>query len=71
MCIRSKFGLSLRKIQSLTIARMAQETIQTALIMEEDADWDVMLKVQMLEIALGAPYVQDSMNLKRSLYGDE
>ena len=50
---------------------MAQETIQTALIMEEDADWDVMLKVQMLEIALGAPYVQDSMNLKRSLYGDE
>lgn len=55
----------------LTLARMIQEKIQTALIMEDDADWDVMLKSQMLEIANGARHVQNSMSPKRSPYGDE
>ena len=39
--------------------------------MEDDADWDVMLKSQMLEIARGARHVQESMNPKYSPYGDE
>jgi hypothetical protein len=54
----------------LTTLRMVQEKIQTALIMEDDADWDVMLKSQMLEIARGARHIQDSMKPQRSPYGD-
>ena len=50
---------------------MVQDKIQTALIMEDDADWDVMLKAQMLEIARGARHVQNSLNPKNSPYGDE
>jgi hypothetical protein len=50
---------------------MVQKKIQTALIMEDDADWDVMLKAQMLEIARGARHVQQSMSPKHSPYGDE
>lgn len=35
-----------------------KERIQTALIMEDDADWDVMLKSQMQELAQGVQHIQ-------------
>ena len=50
---------------------MVHDKIQTALIMEDDADWDVMLKSQMLGIAQGARHIQQSTNPKHSPYGDE
>lgn len=37
---------------------MVEEGIQTALIMEDDADWDVLLKSQMVEFARGVRYLQ-------------
>jgi hypothetical protein len=49
---------------------MLHERIQSALIIEDDADWDVMLKSQLLEIAQGARHVQGSMNPEHSPYGD-
>ena len=36
-------------------AKMIDENIQTALILEDDADWDVALKYQMVEFARGSP----------------
>lgn len=51
---------------------MARERIQTALIMEDDVDWDVMLKAQMVEIARGTRYLQNitSKDKPHSPYGD-
>lgn len=71
MCIRSRLAWFEDYRQILINARMIQERIQTALIMENGADWDEMLKLQMLEIVLGARHVQSSITPKHSAYGDE
>ena len=42
--------------------RIVQERIPTALIMEDDADWDVSLKSQLVEFAKGALFIQGSDN---------
>jgi len=39
---------------------MVQERIPSALIMEDDADWDVLLKSQLRSFAQGARYLQES-----------
>jgi hypothetical protein len=51
---------------------MMKEGIQSALILEDDADWDVMIKNQMFEVARGAKYLEtDTLNPNRgSPYGD-
>lgn len=49
---------------------MLRERIQTALIMEDDIDWDVMIKSQMTEIARGSTFLQRS-NATHSPYGDD
>lgn len=50
---------------------MIDENIQTALILEDDADWDVSLKHQMTEFARGSRYVLDQRDeTPFSPYGD-
>ncbi|RDW77211.1 hypothetical protein BP6252_05264 [Coleophoma cylindrospora] len=53
------------------IQRMAKDNIQSALIMEDDADWDVMLKSQLLEFARGTRYLQAAQQDSVSPYGDD
>lgn len=50
---------------------MAKENIQSALILEDDADWDVMLKSQLLEFARGTRMLQDALEDSVSPYGDD
>lgn len=52
--------------------RIVRERIQTAWIMEDDADWDVMIKSQMTEFARGSRHIQGFSTAKpmRSPYGD-
>ncbi|KAJ3568062.1 hypothetical protein NPX13_g6546 [Xylaria arbuscula] len=53
------------------IRRIVEEDIETALIMEDDMDWDVRLKTQQLpQIAERARYFWDSGNIPSSPYGD-
>jgi len=49
---------------------MVRERIQTAMIMEDDVDWDVMIKAQMTELARGTRYLQRASETDRSPYGD-
>ena len=50
--------------------RMVQEKIYSAMIMEDDVDWDVMIKAQMTEVARGARYLQRGSASPNSPYGD-
>ncbi|EUC27314.1 glycosyltransferase family 25 protein [Bipolaris zeicola 26-R-13] len=50
--------------------KMVQNQIQSALIIEDDADWDVLLKSQMLSFARGVRAIQDSTLPLHSPYGD-
>jgi GR25 family glycosyltransferase involved in LPS biosynthesis len=54
--------------------KIAAEQISSALIMEDDADWDVNIKAQLLEFARGARYVlkqeEEGNTTPRSPYGD-
>ncbi|KIW54944.1 hypothetical protein PV05_07264 [Exophiala xenobiotica] len=51
--------------------RMIEQGIQTALILEDDADWDIGLKSQLVEFARGSRWLLDSDNkAKGSPYGD-
>lgn len=51
--------------------RMVQDRIQSALVLEDDADWDVMIKAQMAEVARGSQYVQlEGEYPLHSPYGD-
>jgi hypothetical protein len=54
----------------LTISSMVQKRIQSALIIEDDADWDVLLKQQMLSFARGARAIQNSTLPVQTPYGD-
>jgi hypothetical protein len=49
---------------------MVQERIQSALIIEDDADWDVLLKPQMLSFARGVRAIRKSVLPLHSPYGD-
>lgn len=50
---------------------MVHENIQSALIFEDDADWDVALKSQMREVARGTRFLANSSDdITRSPYGD-
>ena len=53
-------------------AKMVAENIQTALIFEDDADWDVALKYQMVEFARGSRFLLNTSPRKqpKSPYGD-
>ncbi|KAF2113971.1 hypothetical protein BDV96DRAFT_495107 [Lophiotrema nucula] len=50
--------------------KMIQEKIQTALILEDDADWDVLIRAQMTEVARGTRYVTNATLPLHSPYGD-
>jgi len=51
---------------------MINEDIQTALIIEDDADWDVFIKSQLVELAHGTRYLQDAeYKTTESPYGDD
>jgi hypothetical protein len=50
---------------------MVRERIETALIMEDDGDWDVMIKSQMQEIARGTRHLQHAEGESNSPYGDD
>lgn len=47
-----------------------REKIQTAMIMEDDVDWDVMIKAQMTEFARGTRFIQKAKAPMHSPYGD-
>ena len=49
---------------------MVQKRIQSALIIEDDADWDVLLRHQMVEFARGTRAIQNASLPMRSPYGD-
>lgn len=53
-------------------ASVVKENIQTALVMEDDADWDVNLKNQLLDFARGSKFLQQSEQVAtESPYGDD
>jgi hypothetical protein len=43
----------------------------SVLIMEDDMDWDVRIKSQLLQVAKGARYLQPSSKMDVSPYGDD
>ena len=49
---------------------MVRERIQSALILEDDADWDVLLRAQMTEFARGVRHIQNATLPMHSPYGD-
>jgi GR25 family glycosyltransferase involved in LPS biosynthesis len=49
---------------------MVQNRVQTALILEDDADWDVLLRHQMTDFAYGTRALQNATLPLRSPYGD-
>ncbi len=52
------------------MSRIVRERIQTAMIWEDDVDWDVMVKTQMTEFARGTRHLQDAVAPMESPYGD-
>jgi GR25 family glycosyltransferase involved in LPS biosynthesis len=50
--------------------RMVSERIQSALVLEDDADWDVLIKSQMTELARGTRHLQNATLPLHSPYGD-
>ena len=49
---------------------MVHENIQSVLIFEDDADWDVLIKQQLVEFARGSRYILGTGH-KHSPYGDD
>ena len=49
---------------------MVRDRIYSALVMEDDVDWDIMIKAQMTEVARGARYLQKAPASAHSPYGD-
>ncbi|KAH8646647.1 hypothetical protein BX600DRAFT_153957 [Xylariales sp. PMI_506] len=52
------------------IRRIVEENLESALIMEDDMDWDVRLRAQLEEVAKGARMVLPSGSRPSSPYGD-
>ncbi|KAH9904390.1 hypothetical protein F4778DRAFT_61133 [Xylariomycetidae sp. FL2044] len=53
------------------IRRIVEEDIQSALIMEDDVDWDVRLKSQLAPVAQGARYLFPNLTELSSPYGSD
>ncbi|KAL8765674.1 MAG: hypothetical protein Q9209_007312 [Squamulea sp. 1 TL-2023] len=53
------------------VFRIVRERIQTALVLEDDTDWDVSFKDQLAEFATGARYISGTTTTPRSPYGDD
>ncbi|KAI1192125.1 glycosyltransferase family 25 protein [Nemania serpens] len=53
------------------IRRIVEMGLESALIMEDDMDWDVRLKAQLKQVAEGARYVMQSSEPSSSPYGDD
>ncbi|KAI0480504.1 hypothetical protein GGR56DRAFT_687682 [Xylariaceae sp. FL0804] len=53
------------------IRRIVEENLESALIMEDDIDWDVHLKDQLKQVAEGARAIMPSRSHPSSPYGDE
>lgn len=51
--------------------RIVRDRISTALVLEDDSDWDVSFKEQLVDFATGARYVQGLTTKPRSPYGDD
>ncbi|KAL8660066.1 MAG: hypothetical protein Q9202_006832 [Teloschistes flavicans] len=51
--------------------RVVRDRISTALVLEDDSDWDVSFKEQLADFATGARYVQGLTSKPRSPYGDD
>ncbi|KAL8645384.1 MAG: hypothetical protein Q9226_007329 [Calogaya cf. arnoldii] len=51
--------------------KIVREHIQTAIVFEDDADWDVSFKDQLAEFAMGSRCISDTMTSPRSPYGDD
>lgn len=49
-------------VQLLTQVQRRRKQISTALIMEDDSDWDMNLKAQMIEFARGTRSQQEPPN---------
>ena len=49
---------------------MIRDRIQSAMVFEDDADWDVLIKKQMMEVARGTQYIQGVDTTSHSPYGD-
>jgi hypothetical protein len=49
---------------------MARERIQSALVIEDDADWDVLIRSQMTEFARGTRFIRNATLPMHSPYGD-
>lgn len=50
---------------------MLQHNIQSALVLEDDVDWDVLLRAQMLDFARGVRALQNATLPLQSPYGDD
>jgi len=52
--------------------RIVNQNIETALILEDDVDWDIGLRAQLVQYARGARYLQDveETAVTRSAYGE-
>ncbi|KAH8591350.1 hypothetical protein B0O99DRAFT_690711 [Bisporella sp. PMI_857] len=51
-------------------SKMIRDRVQTAMIMEDDVDWDVMIKAQMTDFARGTRHIQRASHSTFSPYGD-
>ncbi|KAL9609482.1 MAG: hypothetical protein Q9167_005747 [Letrouitia subvulpina] len=51
--------------------KIVTDRISTALVLEDDADWDVSFKNQLADFATGARYISGTSSTPRSPYGDD
>lgn len=51
--------------------RVVRERISTALILEDDSDWDVSFRDQLADFATGSRYISGTTTKPRSPYGDD
>ncbi|KAI1873785.1 uncharacterized protein JN550_003054 [Neoarthrinium moseri] len=53
------------------VRRIVEENLESALIMEDDMDWDVRLRAQLEQVAMGVRTILPSGSNSRSPYGDD
>ncbi|KAL8707505.1 MAG: hypothetical protein Q9220_007495 [cf. Caloplaca sp. 1 TL-2023] len=54
-----------------TRSQVVRERISSALVLEDDSDWDVRFKDQLAEFATGSRYITGTSHKSRSPYGDD
>ncbi|KAL9048146.1 MAG: hypothetical protein Q9206_006214 [Seirophora lacunosa] len=54
-----------------SVIRIVRDRLSSALVLEDDSDWDVSLKDQLADIATGSRYISGTPTPPRSPYGDE